>query len=667
MACTLMEALMHEVSNPNWVTAESLDGPYHLGVGLVLDFDQLRFLLSPQRRRDAPISRGQFLYAMACAEPAQDLHAPAPERIRRDMMIVLRVQAIEGLPDDVNRQAQVCRTLLSQTVPASTPWDSADVNWGVLECDVVGCYTPPEQGQQQPQFSSNLALNFPAICWHLYQPTAHVHEILTNGTVNKVNQIELGVLRGGDDWAYRQSMHPVRISMADICGKRTAMFGKTRLGKSNVVKLVAQAMLDVTANHPHVGQVIFDVNGEYANSNPQDGDTALGVVYASRCLNFFLTDLKGNPDARLLRFNFYQRSDEALEVMSQMLPDDVAQSPELRNLFVCRLPPLDRLAHENEIEFRRKARKLMLFWTLLESVGCEYDSAHMKAWLQSKGLPNPFSAGFSQTTRTAAYLEVMNKPAPSAPFDFPTMLLEMRTVARFAKLFANDHSLNPHGQHIFDADETLMINLLCGNGYALDLLRPCVLFHSPRASHFTEDILQALDQSKTVIINLSSARESILRYFAKSICTSIFHEQERKFVSNTLGNQFVQVYFEEAHNIFPPNSSTALSIYSRFAKEGAKFNIGIVYCTQSPSTVNQDLLSQTENFFIGHLSSQQEASYVSDVQLAFSGCERQIMRNRTPGYMQIMTFSHRYVVPVQAHLYSGVPRVLTDDQGRAIG
>lgn len=28
---------MHEVSNPNWVTAESLDGPYHLGVGLVLD------------------------------------------------------------------------------------------------------------------------------------------------------------------------------------------------------------------------------------------------------------------------------------------------------------------------------------------------------------------------------------------------------------------------------------------------------------------------------------------------------------------------------------------------------------------------------------------------------------------------------------------------------
>lgn len=657
---------MVEYSNSGWVTSDSLDSKYHLGVGLVLDFDKLRFLLSPQSRRDSPLSRGQFLYALACSEPAQDLHAPAPEKMRLDMMIVLRVQSISGLPEDLNRETQVCRALLSRTLPDGTSWYSADVNWGILECDVVGCYTRPELGQVQPLFSSNLALNYPAICFHLYQPTSHVSEILTNGTVNPVSQIELGVLRGGDDLVYRQRLHPVRISMADICGKRTAMFGKTRLGKSNVVKLIAQGMLDVTANHPRVGQIIFDVNGEYANTNPQDGDTALAFVYSSRCVSFFLTDLKGNPDAKLLRFNFYHRADEVLEVMAQMLPEDASGNAELRNFFLCRLPKLDRLAGENEIEFRRKARKLMMFWTLLEAAGFENDSPHMKSWLQSKGLESPFSPGFSQAVRTAAYLEVMNKPPPSIPFDFASMVLELRTVARFAKMFANDPCLNPHGRHIFDNDETVMINMLCGNGFALDLLRPCRQFHSPRASHFTEDILHALHDSNTVIVNLSSASDRILRYFAQSICTSIFHEQERKFVSNTLENRYVQVYFEEAHNIFPPNSSTALSIYSRFAKEGAKFNIGIVYCTQSPSTVNKDLLAQTENFFIGHLSSRLEASYLSDVQLAFSGCERQILRNRTPGYMQVLTFSHRYVVPVQAHMYTGEPRVLTDERGYAL-
>jgi hypothetical protein len=36
----------------------------------------------------------------------------------------------------------------------------------------------------------------------------------------------------------------------------------------------------------------------------------------------------------------------------------------------------------------------------------------------------------------------------------------------------------------------------------------------------------------------------------------------------------------------------------------------------------------------------------------------QIMRNRTPGFMQILTFSHRYVVPVQAHRYTGESRVV---------
>lgn len=657
---------MHDGSISSWVTRPSLDAQYHLGVGVVLDFDTLRFLLSPQSRRHSPISRGQFLYAMACAEPAQNLLAPAAEQMRMDMMIVLRVQSIEGLPDDVSRESQVCRKLLSSTVPADMAWDSADVNWGVLACDVIGCYSPPELGKSHPVFSSNLALSYPAICLHLYQPTPHISEILTNGTVNSVNQIELGVLRGGEDFGYRQSMHSVRISMADIRGKRTAMFGKTRLGKSNVVKLVAQGMLDVTAHQPHVGQIIFDVNGEYANANPQDGDTALAFVYAKRCLTFFLTDLKGNPEARLLRFNFYQRADEALEVMAKMLPEDVSESPELRNLFVCRLPKLERLAHENEIELRRKARKLMLFWTLLEAAGCAYDSLHMKDWLLSKGLTTPFSPGFSTSTRTAAYMEVMNKPAPSPPFDFATMLMEMRTVARFAKMYGNDPSLNPQGQYIFDSDETLILNLLCGNGHALELLRPCMQFHNARASHFTQDILQALHESKTVIINLSSAREGILRYFAQSICTSIFHEQERKFVSNTLDNRYVQVYFEEAHNIFPPSSSSALSIYARIAKEGAKFNIGIVYCTQSPSSVNKDLLAQTENFFIGHLSSQLETRYLSDVQLAFSGCERQILRNRTPGYLQILTFSHRYVIPVQAHLYTGEPRVRTDTQGQVV-
>ena len=49
---------------------------------------------------------------------------------------------------------------------------------------------------------------------------------------------------------------------------------------------------------------------------------------------------------------------------------------------------------------------------------------------------------------------------------------------------------------------------------------------------------------------------------------------------------------------------------------------------------------------------------LSAVQVAFQGCEDQIMRSRTPGFMQMLTHSHRYVVPVQMRMYDGKPREL---------
>jgi hypothetical protein len=64
-------------------------------------------------------------------------------------------------------------------------------------------------------------------------------------------------------------------------------------------------------------------------------------------------------------------------------------------------------------------------------------------------------------------------------------------------------------------------------------------------------------------------------------------------------------------------------------------------------------MSQTENFFIGHLSSRREAEQLSDMQVAFRGFEEAILINRTPGLLQVLTQSHRYVVPMQAHLYEG--------------
>jgi hypothetical protein len=81
-------------------------------------------------------------------------------------------------------------------------------------------------------------------------------------------------------------------------------------------------------------------------------------------------------------------------------------------------------------------------------------------------------------------------------------------------------------------------------------------------------------------------------------------------------------------------------------KMAGKLGIGIVYSTQSPSTICRELLRQTENFFLGHLPAS-EVSCVASVENAFSGLERAISRTWAPGYLRVLTHSRRIAVPVQ--------------------
>nr|GFC81460.1 hypothetical protein [Tanacetum cinerariifolium] len=57
----------------------------------------------------------------------------------------------------------------------------------------------------------------------------------------------------------------------DFLARRTAVLGMTRTGKSNTVKTTVSAVaLAAMKDNIKVGQLIFDVNGEYANANHQD-------------------------------------------------------------------------------------------------------------------------------------------------------------------------------------------------------------------------------------------------------------------------------------------------------------------------------------------------------------------------------------------------------------
>src|SRR5690606_15895489 len=141
----------------------------------------------------------------------------------------------------------------------------------------------------------------------VFAPDDALLKMIVNGMVTPVDRATVGMLRTMECGLFSGGTVaniPVEITMKDFKGCRTAMFGKTRLGKSNVVKLLAKAMLDATAQDMSVGQLIFDINGEYANDNPQDGNRSLRSAYEARCQVYALTPRPGTP-SRPLRLNFY--------------------------------------------------------------------------------------------------------------------------------------------------------------------------------------------------------------------------------------------------------------------------------------------------------------------------------------------------------------------------
>ena len=166
-----------------------------------------------------------------------------------------------------------------------------------------------------------------------------------------------------------------------------------------------------------------------------------------------------------------------------------------------------------------------------------------------------------------------------------------------------------------------------------------------------------------MILDLGNASDDIRKYFSDLLSRAVFSHQEQKFTSNNLAGHFIQLYFEEAHNLFPKDEKDFTGVYARFAKEGAKFHIGMVYSTQSPSTINKELLAQTENFFVAHMSSQGDAEALERLQVQFDGLQQDILRTRTPGYMRMLTFSHRFIIPVQVNKFEAVPAAPASGSG----
>ena len=560
------------------------------------------------------------------------------------------LRVLESAPTPLSKEVQQTYfELQKKSMPELDVFTQSELQWGALRTGVLGMFYPHQDKNKIDaiEFSGDLNNFVSAHKYTVYAPDDNLLNLIINSMVPQENRFAIGDLR------LTECRLPLPdkplpnvnafVSTRDFMGTRTAMFGKTRLGKSNVVKLIAQSLIETTAQTKNVGQIIFDINGEYANDNPQDDSRSLASGYADRCTVYALTK-KAKTDSKPLRLDFYEHPESSHQIIATLLKEAGKDTSNYITSFLSTdIPSIESLKELRPDEEKRTRRRILMYWAVLHKAGFPADQAKLKRLMR-------LDPGFNAEVRKKAYGvdDVKTCPPINSLDDLASEFEKCAEADRKGKLKSSS------GKDLFDPADDAVLGFLkpvstASTGPAV--IRGMLKYHDPKAGDFVSEIMKLLDEGKTVILDLGNAPPEVMTYFSVYLSKAIFYHQVEKFSNDDLGDHYLQLYFEEAHNLFPTKEEDEVDIYRRIAKEGAKYHMGMVYSTQSVTTINRDLLAQTENFFIAHMSSQDEVNALAKVNVAYESMKDDILQAKTTGYMRMLTRSHRFVVSVQARKF----------------
>lgn len=467
----------------------------------------------------------------------------------------------------------------------------------------------------------------------------------------------------------------VFINSIDILGKRTALFGMTRTGKSNTVKKVieatenlsskAESIIDKTKEEFNestkpfkneipkypVGQIIFDINGEYANKNLQDG-TAIFEKYIVKTLRYSILK-KHESGFHTMKVNFYQDIETGFDYLLQYLQED--NSDYLTGFKVINF---QRPVEDDYSGWNKFNKHKSIYFCCLDKAGfktkqkinlkIEINAEIEKLLLETENeLIEKIKKGGTKTN-------LENLSIQDTYYFWETIWNNKETEC-FSKLKKQNKGKDWLTEEIRSLLTMLFQKKDSGqivSGYSK--FKSAIELHDgDLTSSFQKDIYEHLRLGGIVIVDLSQGNEKIQKVFSTDICQYIFKKAMDRFI-DAKPNNFIQFYFEEAHNLFPKKDDKDLSqIYNRIAKEGAKLNLGLIYATQEVSSISSNILKNTQNWFIAHLNNEDEIKELRKF-YDFSDFADSLIRfsaKNDKGFVRMKTYSNPFVVPVQIDLF----------------
>lgn len=464
------------------------------------------------------------------------------------------------------------------------------------------------------------------------------------------------------------------ISMFLNC--RTANFGNTRFGKSNLNKIYASNIIQYNVIHQdtpekRIGMLIYDENGEYYHVNTQD-NTSLYEKYKNTKVVSRYTLRKTQDETLML--NFYLDPNQTIRALRKLLSEKSTPTyiESFTNTDFIDCQYFDILFDSKQIEkiFRplqqaEEIFKLQLFWCLLKQAGFEYvvkkqNQKDQSYFFEMIGkVENPFTIPSIIMNK----MQSLNDEELNFAIQNNTIQSGDHLEAQFVKLFNVVHAfidVYVSNKNKFK-DKTMwdrldpLLEMFNANSNKSGYKKLYSLkdMHSEYSNNQTNQLIEDIvEKGNVCILDLSATSNArAKRFYAEHINSLIFRHAEINFSKNlTKSKPYILLDFEEAHNLFPSSASSD-SIYIKIAREGAKMNIGVIYNTQLISYIYSELKSLTENIFVGYINDQKEVSDLVSMNFAFSKHKNDIMTIRKVGYMTVLTRNRRFPIRVQINKF----------------
>ncbi len=317
-------------------------------------------------------------------------------------------------------------------------------------------------------------------------------------------------------------------------------------------------------------------------------------------------------------------------------------------------------APEDHGEYTRFRRRLFVYRSILAETGFEYrDSANVSGLFSRK-----LRDLMAESDDMKQYVNTLG--SGTMPWEVAGNFIKSLAIwvkKEPFKDFDADYASSNDGRNWSDA-HLLGLLQFYDNTRARAISQTARIWHDLKTTaDYADQIVAQVREGKLVIVDQLLGDPEMNRQAAERITRRLFNEQQRSFSQpkvNEETGEFVMpppviVYAEEAHTLLPRASEDDnTNIWARIAKEGAKFNIGMVYSTQEPSSLQPNILKNTENWFIAHLNNTDETNQLSRYK-DFADFAQSIISVEEAGLIRVRTSSGHITVPVQMDLFTAPP------------